>query len=185
MNTITDDQIAEIEYLASNATRGDWEFHICEIRANYDSDGYTVIAESPSVPKNWRDQRDTNMRYMATVCPVAAQALIARLREAERWKADASQVLNPLLDYAYSLGLAKLGHSVTESLIEDHKRLREAERDAARYRWLRSRLVGASFDWGEEGTTVLAFEMPPSLSIGADCDRNIDEAMMSAREAAE
>ena len=141
MNTITDDQIAEIEYLASNATGGDWEFHICEIRANYDSDGYTVIAEAPSVPKNWRDQRDTNMRYMATVCPVVAQALITRLREAER--------------------------------------------DAARYRWLRSRLVGASFDWGEEGTTVLAFEMPPSLSIGADCDRNIDAAMLSAREAAE
>ena len=82
--SITDDQIAEIEYLASNATRGDWEFHICEIRANYDSDGYTVIAESPSVPKNWRDQRDTNMRYMATVCPAVAQALITRLREAER-----------------------------------------------------------------------------------------------------
>ena len=64
------------------------------------------------------------------------EALIARLREAERWKADASQVLNPLLDYAHSLGLAKLGHSVTEALIEDHKRLREAERDAARYRWI-------------------------------------------------
>ena len=141
MNTITDDQIAEIEYLASNATQGDWELHIGEIRANYDSDGYTVIAEAPSVPKNWRDQRDTNMRYMATVCPVVAQALIARLREAER--------------------------------------------DAARYRWLRSRLVGASFDWDEEGTTVLAFEMPPSLSIGADCDRNIDAAMQAAREAAE
>lgn len=55
--------------------------------------------------------------------------------------------------------------------------LRSAEIDAARYRWLRSRHVGASFDWDEEGTTVLAFEMPPSLSIGADCDRNIDTAM--------
>lgn len=82
--SITDEQIAEIEYLANNATGGDWEFHISEIRANYDSDGYTVIAEAPSVPKNWRDQRDTNMRYMATVCPVAAQALIYRLRAAER-----------------------------------------------------------------------------------------------------
>ena len=96
MNTITDDQIAEIEYLASNATGGDWEFHICEIRANYDSDGYTVIAESPSVPKNWRDQRDINMRYMATVCPVVAQALTARLREAER---DAARYLWILKHY--------------------------------------------------------------------------------------
>ena len=55
----------------------------------------------------------------------------------------------------------------------------ELKRDADRYRWLRSRLVGASFDWDDEGMTVLAFEMPPSLSIGADCDRNIDAAMQS------
>lgn len=175
MNTITDDQIAEIEYLASNATRGDWEFHICEIRANYDSDGYTVIAESPSVPKNWRDQRDTNMRYMATVCPAVAQALIARLREVERWKADASQVLNPLLDYAHSLGLAKLGHSVTEALIEDHKRLREAERDAARYRWILNHYAELHGD-----RTLAAM----ALSSGG-LDAAIDAAMLSAREAAE
>ena len=181
MNTITDDQIAEIEYLASNATKGDWEFHICEIRANCDSDGYTVVAEAPSVPKNWRDQRDTNMRYMATVCPVVAQALITRLREAERWKADASQVLNPLLDYAHSLGLAKLGHSVTEALIEDHKRLRDAERDAARYRFIREVASGAPEDF--EVVADAAFV----AAYGCDhnFDLNIDEAMMSAREAAE
>ena len=131
MNTITDDQIAEIEYLASNATRGDWEFHICEIRANYDSDGYTVIAEAPSVPKNWRDQRDTNMRYMATVCPVVAQALITRLREAER--------------------------------------------DAARYLWILKH-------YGEfHGDRTLA---ALALQHGS-LDAAIDAAMLSAREAAE
>ncbi len=135
--SITDDQIAEIEYLASNATRGDWEFHICEIRANYDSDGYTVIAESPSVPKNWRDQRDTNMRYMATVCPAVAQALIARLREAER--------------------------------------------DAARYRWIREVASGAPEDF--EVVADAAFV----AAYGCDhnFDLNIDAAMMSAHEAAE
>ena len=175
MNTITDDQIAEIEYLASNATSGDWEFHIGEIRANYDSDGYTVIAEAPSVPKNWRDQRDTNMRYMATVCPVVAQALITRLREAERWKADASQVLNPLFDYAYSLGLAKLGHSVTEALIEDHKRLREAERDAARYLWILKHYLEFH---GDRSLAPMAFKH-------GSLDAAIDAAMQAAREAAE
>lgn len=46
-----------------------------------------------------------------------------------------------------------------------------------RYRWLRTKLVGASFDWDDEGMTVLAFEMPPSISVGPDCDRNIDAAM--------
>ena len=131
MNTITDDQIAEIEYLASNATRGDWEFHIGEIRANYDSDGYTVIAEAPSVPKNWRDQRDTNMRYMATVCPVVAQALIARLREAER--------------------------------------------DAARYRWM---LKHYGEFHGERTLAALALQH-------GSLDAAIDAAMLSAREAAE
>lgn len=180
MNTITDDQIAEIEYLASKATRGDWEFHICEIRANYDSDGYTVIAESPSVPKNWRDQRDTNMRYMATVCPVVAQAIITRLREAERWKSDASQVLNPLLDYAHSLGLAKLGHSVTEALIEDHKRLREAERDAARYRFLRESGKFSPSAFGGWALNCGYTRTQPGL-----LDAAIDAAMLSAREAAE
>ena len=178
MNTITDDQIAEIEYLANNATKGDWEFHIGEIRANYDSDGYTVIAEAPSVPKNLRDQRDTNMRYMATVCPVVAQALIARLREAERWKADASQVLNPLLDYAHSLGLAKLGHSVTEALIEDHKRLREAERDAARYRFIREVASGAPEDF--EVVSDAAFVA--AYGCDRNFDRNIDAAMQESEQ---
>ena len=137
MNTITDDQIAEIEYLASNATRGDWEFHICEIRANYDSDGYTVIAESPSVPKNWRDQRDTNMRYMATVCPVVAQALIARLREAER--------------------------------------------DAARYRFIREVASGEYEDFD----VVAGAAFDAAYGRDRNFDLRIDEAMMSAREAAE
>jgi len=50
-------------------------------------------------------------------------------------------------------------------------------KDAERYRWLRQRLVGASFDWDDEGMTVLAFEMPDGVSIGADCDKNIDAAL--------
>lgn len=156
MNTITDDQIAEIEALANDAAPFDWGPDVGMTHAE------TV--------------------YACSVGPDSILALLTRLREVERWKADASQVLNPLLDYAHSLGLAKLGHSVTEALIEDHKRLREAERDAARYRWLRSRLVGASFDWDDEGITVLAFEMPPNISIGADCDRNIDAAMQEPQQ---
>ena len=126
MNTITDDQIAEIEYLASNATKGDWEFHIGEIRANYDSDGYTVIAESPSVPKNWRDQRDTNMRYMATVCPVVAQALIARLREAERDAARyqflrESGKFSPSAfgGWALNCGYTRTQHSLLDAAIDE------------------------------------------------------------------
>ena len=49
-------------------------------------------------------------------------------------------------------------------------------KDAERYRWLKQQLIGASFDWDDEGMTVLAFEMPDGLAVGADCDRNIDAA---------
>jgi hypothetical protein len=51
------------------------------------------------------------------------------------------------------------------------------ERDAARYRWLKERLLGADFDWNESGVTVLAFEFPRNIGIGGNCDKNIDAAM--------
>ena len=51
------------------------------------------------------------------------------------------------------------------------------ERDAARYRWLKERLLGADFDWNESGVTVLAFEFPRNVGIGGNCDKNIDAAM--------
>lgn len=133
MNTITDDQIAEIELDFQSARKLGREAYI--------------------------DMQD-------------GEALIARLREAERWKADASQVLNPLLDYAHSLGLAKLGHSVTEALIEDHKRLREAERDAKRYKVLRE----------EPFTEVRVNQQELSHEY---LDAAIDEAIQSAQDAAE
>lgn len=147
--SITDDQIAEIEALANDAAPFDWGPDIGMTHAE------TV--------------------YACSVGPDSLLALITRLRAVERWKADASQVLNPLLDYAHSLGLAKLGHSVTEALIEDHKRLREAERDAARYRWILKH-------YGEfHGDRTLA---ALALQHGS-LDAAIDAAMMPAREAAE
>lgn len=51
------------------------------------------------------------------------------------------------------------------------------KRDAERYRWLRERLLGADFDWNENGITVLAFEFPRNVGIGGNCDKNIDAAM--------
>ena len=69
--------------------------------------------------------------------PEQAVALVGRLRDAERWQAEAVKVLYPVLDYAHSLGIAKPGQSVSRVLIDDHKRLRETERDAARYRYWR------------------------------------------------
>lgn len=72
-------------------------------------------------------------------------------------------------------------HTVPLVLASDYDALlaeRDAlKKDAERYRWLRQRMVGASFDWDDEGMVVLAFEMPAGLSIGADCDKNIDAAL--------
>lgn len=156
MSTITDDQIAEIEALAKSA---------CEYTQ---TDWFSPSDLSESLA-------DEDARFVGAAGPFTVRALIARLRAAERWKADASQVLNPLLDYAHSLGLAKLGHSVTEALIEDHKRLREAERDAARYLWILKH-------YGEfHGDRTLA---ALALQHGS-LDAAIDAAMMSARVAAE
>lgn len=157
MNTITDDQIAEIEALAKSA---------CEYTQ---TDWFSPSDLSESLA-------DEDARFVGAAGPFKVRALIARLREAERWKADASQVLNPLIDYAYSLGLAKLGHSVTEALVEDHKRLREAERDAARYRWLRER--GDACQW----MNILRVDLEEFVMQDSALDAAIDEAMQEAKQ---
>lgn len=59
----------------------------------------------------------------------------------------------------------------------------DVAKDAERYRWLKSRMVGANFDWDGEGMVTLAFEMPGDCALGADCDKNIDAAMLAAAPA--
>ena len=93
MNTITDDQIAEIEHAATEQLEAGLE-------------------------------------------PGFALALITRLREAEREAIKTLQILAPAIAYIDSLDISKPGQSIIKTLIEDHKRLREAERDARRLEWL-------------------------------------------------
>lgn len=52
--------------------------------------------------------------------------------------------------------------------------------DAARYRWLRDRLLAADFDYADEGITALVFEFPHGCAVSADCDATIDAAMKAA-----
>lgn len=66
-----------------------------------------------------------------------------------------------------------------EALLAERDALKK---DAERYRWLRQRLVGASFNWDDEGMAVLAFELPDGVSIGADCDKNIDAALQGEQK---
>ena len=58
--------------------------------------------------------------------------------------------------------------------------LTDEQQDAARYRWLKPRMMGADFDWNESGACALVFEWPRDVQIGADCDRNIDSAIEAA-----
>jgi hypothetical protein len=58
----------------------------------------------------------------------------------------------------------------------------DAEKDAARYRWLAARFLGADFDWNEQGVQVLCFEMSNGMRISADIDASIDAAILAAKE---
>lgn len=58
--------------------------------------------------------------------------------------------------------------------------LTDEQKDAARYRWLKARLMGADFDWNESGACALVFEWPKDVPVGVDCDQNIDAAIEAA-----
>ena len=136
MNTITDDQIAEIELDFQSARKLGREAYI--------------------------DMQD-------------GEALITRLREAEREAIKTLQLLAPAIAYIDGLDISRPGQSIIKTLIEDHKRLREAERDAARYLWILNHYAELHGD-----RTLAAM----ALSSGG-LDAAIDAAMLSAREAAE
>ena len=57
--------------------------------------------------------------------------------------------------------------------------------DAARWRWIAPRFVGADFDWNEQGVSVLCFEIEKSFRISSDIDECVDVAIAasSAKEA--
>lgn len=60
-------------------------------------------------------------------------------------------------------------------------RLRDSERDAERYKWMRRHHVGASFDWDDDGMCVLAIQVPDDLAITRDLDKTIDAAITRER----
>ena len=62
-------------------------------------------------------------------------------------------------------------------------RLRAAEKDAERYRWMRRNHVGASFDWDDNGMCVLAIQVPDDLAITRDLDKTIDAAIKKEQQA--
>ena len=90
MNTITDDQIAEIEALAGRATPGPWSLTL-------DRD-LSVASSERGLFDVRQDQPNfvVDAHYAAAANPASVQGLITRLREAER---DAARYLWILKHY--------------------------------------------------------------------------------------
>jgi len=64
------------------------------------------------------------------------------------------------------------------TLIAELRRLREGERDAARYRWLRQRYARVNFAPKLHGGIDMIFETP-AMGISANLDKTIDDAMLA------
>ena len=78
----------ELRRLAEAATGGDWEFRLGMVRTLPDSDGYVAVAVAPSVPRNWRGQRDANMEFIAAANPAT---ILSLLDELEACRKDAAR----------------------------------------------------------------------------------------------
>lgn len=63
-------------------------------------------------------------------------------------------------------------------------KLRELQANAARYEFLRDRLLAADFDWQESGESVLVFSWPDA-PVSADCDATIDAGIQAVEKAKE
>ena len=79
--------------------------------------------------------------------------------------------------------------SFRAQVAELEQRISGLEKDAARYQWLKGQFSGVDFEWGKfdeesEGRQVIVFDWP-WLPVGADCDKNIDAAIASAKGGAE
>lgn len=128
MNTITDDQIAEIEALACRATPGPWTLTLDRDLSVASSDWglFDIRQDQPNFV--------VDAHYAAAANPASVLGLITRLREAER--------------------------------------------DAARYRWLRETASGAPEDF--EIVACAAFAA--AYGCGHNFDLNIDEAMQEGAQ---
>ena len=130
ISTLNDDLLAEIEKAANGL---EWTGHwydagcgttSCDYRSTDPNQDHGEVAHPEPVGVS---------SYLPLVQPANVLALIARVRDLQRWKSEQLKVMGPVLDYAQGLQIAVLGTSCTKALIEDHKRLRKLE-EAQRWR---------------------------------------------------
>jgi hypothetical protein len=62
-----------------------------------------------------------------------------------------------------------------KAMMAQREKEREMERDAKRYRWLKSQYDGVDFDYIGDGTyAALIFDWPKDAKVSADLDATID-----------
>ena len=102
MNTITDDQIAEIEALAGRATPGPWGLTLDRDLSVASSEGglFDIRQDQPNFV--------VDAHYAAAANPKSVMGLIARLREAERDAARYLWILKHYLEFHGDRSLAPM-----------------------------------------------------------------------------
>lgn len=96
--SITDEDIAEIEWLAAYATQGPWHHETSAGQVGSVDVGDLCLAQAQQLNPRDNAHRDCNAAYIASVYPQVVVALIARLRAAEkdaerfRWIAENADV---------------------------------------------------------------------------------------------
>lgn len=74
---------------------------------------------------------------------------------------------------------------MAEEILDLRSRLRAAEKDAERYRWLRERYYAADFSYGAydgfSAIEAMVFRMPEGHVFTSSCDKTIDTAMEQSK----
>ena len=78
------------------------------------------------------------------------------------------------------VGMQFESEATPEVFAELVRRLKAAEQDAARYRFLRDRLEGAAFGNDDDEDASITFAVPVETVMSASCDNTIDSAMTAA-----
>lgn len=99
-----------------------------------------------------------------------ADALRSLANQVEALTAENANILRASL---YSADIATQAMEDVKTLTAERDALKA---DAARYRWLRDRFLGADFNWNEMGKQVLMIEWPGG-SVNGDLDTTLATAM--------